>query len=182
MNKLKTILKSIAIFTLTTLPVSAQVNLNDVTNKNLGDNKVNILPISIPFFKNFINFNTNNANLLSWAAFIGALATVGLVIFWIYLIIKAGVKALQSQGNPEGLEEAFKRVRSVLIGASISLFFPAILSLVGVFLGIGTIFQWPKMFEDCNSGDHQYYFQAYLAAPKEKPDADPEVYADSICK
>ena len=104
MKKLKTVLTSVTIYLASLSTVNAQVDLRDVTKENLKDNKINLETIRIPFFKNFINFNTDNANIWTWAAFIGSLATVGLVIFWIYLIIRAGLKALQSQGTPEGLE------------------------------------------------------------------------------
>jgi hypothetical protein len=163
MKKIKLLLTSLSIFLFSGFSVYAQqnssVNLRNVSD--LNKNKIELEKISIPFFKNFINFNTDNANLWTWAAFIGSLATVGLVIFWVYLILRAGVKALQSQGTPEGLEEAFKKIKSVFIGAALSFFFPVILSLAGIFLGIGSIFQWPKMFSNCN-GTYQYYFQAYL--------------------
>jgi len=86
-----------------------------------------------------------------------------LVIFWIFLLVKAGVKGLQSQGSPEGIAEAFKQVQSVLVGAIITLFFPVVLSIIGVFFGIGTIFSWPKMFQFCaESSGVQFYYQALL--------------------
>jgi len=56
---------------------------------------------------------------------------------------------------------------------------PIILSVVGVLLGIGTIFAWPKMFSSCNAvsfdatQNYQYYFQAYLK--------EGEAAADALC-
>ena len=151
------------------LPLSAQVNRAGGVANSSGcvnctlDNNIGLEAIKVPIFSSFIDFNTQNASIFSWVAFIGSLATVGLVIFWIFLLVKAGVAGLQSQGNPEALALAFKQVQSVLVGAAISLFFPFVLSVIGVFFGIGTIFSWPKMFQFCNeSSGVQFYYQALL--------------------
>lgn len=127
------------------------------------DNNVGLQEIRIPIFASFIDFNTENASIFSWASFIGSLATIGLVVFWIFLLVRAGVKGLQSQGNAEALGAAFKQVQTVLVSAAITLIFPLLLSIIGVFLGIGTIFSWPKMFQFCSeSSGFQFYYQALL--------------------
>lgn len=131
------------------------------------DNEIGLREIRIPIFTSFIDFNTENASIFSWLAFVGSLATIGLVVFWVFLLVKAGVKGMQSQGNSENLGLAFKQVQSVLIGAAISLLFPLVLSIIGLVLGIGTIFSWPKMFQLCDdSTGYQFYFQALLDGQK----------------
>lgn len=163
---LLTIILSIFFF----VPLQAQENSGGLANQTVTcvnctiDNNVGLEEIRVPVFASFIDFNTENASIFSWVSFIGALATVGLVIFWIFLLVKAGLKGIQSQGTPEKLAEAFKQVQSVLVGAAISLFFPLVLSIIGVFFGIGTIFSWPKMFQFCDeSSGVQFYYQALLA-------------------
>mgnify|MGYP001420677732 len=167
---MRTILFILVSSLLLALPVSAQSNPGGIANQSVTcvdcnvDNKVGIEEIRVPIFASFIDFNTENASIFSWVSFIGALATVGLVIFWIFLLVKAGVKGLQSQGNAEALGGAFKQVQSVLLGAIITLFFPFVLSVIGVFFGIGTIFSWPKMFQFCaESSGVQFYYQALLS-------------------
>lgn len=152
------------------VPVQAQDNrTGGLANSSSGcvncglDNNIGLQEIRVPVFSSFIDFNTETASIFSWLSFLGALATIGLVVFWVFLLIKAGVKGLQSQGTPEGLADAFKQVQSVLIGAVISLIFPFALSLIGLFFGIGTIFSWPKMFQFCSeSSGFQFYYQALL--------------------
>ena len=157
----KTILATVSGIFIVPQQVYAQANVNvDPTDK------FKLEPIKIPLFN---VGNTVNFSIFSWLAFAGSLATVGLVIFWIYLMIRAGIKGLQSEGKPEGIAEAANQVKSVLIGMFITFLFPAILSLAGTFVGVGNIFQWPKMFSYCNgsaavgqSTQDTYYFQVFL--------------------
>ncbi|CAG1022496.1 hypothetical protein DOJK_01711 [Patescibacteria group bacterium] len=151
------------------LPVLAQDRPGGLINSTTScvncniDDELALGEIRIPIFASFIDFDTNNASILSWLSFVGALATIGLVVFWVFLLVKAGVKGLQSQGNAENLAVAFKQVQSVLLGAAITLFFPVVLSVVGLLLGVGTIFSWPKMFQFCSdTTNYEFYYQALL--------------------
>lgn len=135
-----------------------------------------IAPIYIPIFV----APDPNFSIFSWIFFIGALASIGAVVFWIYRIIKAAIKALRSEGKSEDLGEAWKEVQGVIISAAMTLAFPVILSLVGALLGIGTILEWPRMFRECDEGSaSDYYFQAFLAVPE--GNTDPIGYADGQC-
>jgi hypothetical protein len=156
-----------------------------VNSANSGDfsvsQDVGLREIRVPIFSSFIDFNTENASVLTWITFLGGILTVGLVVFWIYLIVKAGVKGMQSQGNAEKLSEAFQQLQSVLVGAALTLVFPLFLSLIGLFLGIGTIFSWPKMFQFCtgssaNGTEYEFYFQALLDSNNKGANID------DICK
>ena len=167
---MKTIILTILLSVMFFAPISAQSNPGGLANQNVTcvdcdvDSNIGIEEIRVPIFASFVDFNTENASIFFFVSFVGALATIGLVIFWIFLLVKAGVKGLQSQGNAEALGGAFKQVQSVLLGAIITLFFPFILSVIGVFFGIGTIFSWPKMFQFCaESSGVQFYYQALLA-------------------
>ncbi len=155
---MKKFLNKIGVLFLTTIFFPLSVKADSV---DIPDN-FKLQPIIIPLFT---SANTVNFSIFSWLAFAGGLATVGLVIFWVFLIIKAAIGALQSEGKPEGLAEAGNKVKSVFIGMLITFLFPAVLSVAGAFLGIGNIFQWPKMLSVCNSSQYNYYFQAFLKEP-----------------
>ena len=184
-NKLKTFLLVISIFVIPSLvQLSAQdrPSSNVNTNFEVDDNIApGVEPIYIPIFTSVIGFNTSTASVFSWIAFVGALATIGLVIFWIYLLVRAGIQGIQSQGSEEGLAEAYKKVRAVLVGAALTLAFPLLLSVVGVFFGVGTIFNWPRAFQLCdvNTDKYDWYFQA-LFDKEANPESSPE-RADQLC-
>jgi hypothetical protein len=132
-----------------------------------------IQPISIPVFI----APDPNFSIFSWIAFFGAIATIGIIIYWIFLILQAALIALKSDGKPEGLEEAGNRMKSIFTGAAITLFFPILLTIIGGILGIGSIFDFPRMLRECSSGQYDYYFQAFLAQDGNNAVKD----ADNIC-
>lgn len=135
--------------------VNAQTEL-DVDGINLETIRI---PLFLPFDADF----AESATVFSWLSFIGILATVALVIFWIFLILRTAVKAMQSRGESDGLQDVSKRFQSIFIGVFLTFLVPVILSVIGVLIGIGTIFAWPKMFTECrNKVNYQYYYQAYL--------------------
>lgn len=134
-------------------------------------------PIVIPTFIDFSSIAGSSATVFSLLSFVGVMATIGIVIFWIYKILRLGVEGLQSEGKSEKIQELTKRLRYVLTGAFMSFLFPVILSIIGIFVGIGTIFEWPRMFRSCEVGGYHYYFQAYLAQNGSTAIND----ADNIC-
>jgi hypothetical protein len=44
---------------------------------------------------------------------------------------------------------------------AITFLIPLFLSLIGAFLGIGSIFQWPQSFQLCDNPEYRFYFEAY---------------------
>jgi Trk-type K+ transport system membrane component len=186
---MKYLLFALILFNFLSIPVFAQDRPGGLSNSTVNcvdcdiDSNIGLEEIRVPIFASFIDFNTQNASIFSWLSFLGALATIGLVVFWIFLLIKAGVKGMQSQGNPENVAEAFKQVQSVLIGAIVTLFFPFVLSVIGVFLGIGTIFSWPKMFQFCNeTTEYQFYYQALLARDQGSTEQRTPDQAEAACQ
>lgn len=188
MNKLKLIIFSAFIIAFVLIPQSLNtINAQERPSSDdvdiTIDDKVTagIEEIRIPIFTSVIGFNTSTASVFSWIAFVGSLGTVGLIIFWIYLLVRAGINGMQSQGSDEALAEAFKKVKAVLVGAGTSLAFPIILSIVGAFFGIGSIFNWPRAFQLCdiNTEKYDWYFQA-LFDKDANPQSSPEV-ADTLC-
>ncbi|MCS7316996.1 MAG: hypothetical protein NZZ41_01565 [Candidatus Dojkabacteria bacterium] len=131
----------------------------------LGDG---IKDIEIRTFIAPINFES--FSLISWVSFLAILITIVAIIYWAFLIIKASIQALQSDGIPDKLQEAYKRIRSLIVSLILSFLFPVILSLVGILFGIGNIFQWPKMFSFCKAARPSegpiFYYQVFLGEGK----------------
>lgn len=139
-----------------------------------------IKPITIPFFPVFDAIDAKYYTVLSWLTFAAGVVIVLIIVFWIVRILLAGVNAIRSSGDPDKLQESYAQVKANLIGVGITFLFPIILTVIGAFLGIGSIFNWPKMFSGCEgSGNFEYYFQAYLQAPR---GGDAQQYADNSCR
>ena len=157
------------IFTNTILAADTVVDIPD---------QAKLEAIRIPLFADFSAVAGSASTVFSLVATIGSLATIGIVIFWIVKIIQLAVAGIQSEGKQEKMQELIKRLQNILVGAFMSFLFPVILSLIGIFAGIGTIFEWPRMFRSCEgSGEYDYYFQAFLAQPGENAAQS----ADSVC-
>lgn len=121
-------------------------------------------PIIIPIFAAPFNIlpNSEYATIMSWIGFVGSVVTIGIVVFWIYLILKASFQALKSQENPDEIGEARKKVISTFIGAGLSIIIPVIISIIGVFVGAGPLWNWPVAFRKCDDGSDRYYFQVVI--------------------
>lgn len=161
-------------------------------NIDIGLPEVAISPITIPLFGAPIDLG--NFSIYSWAVFLGGIIFALIIAYWIFLFLRAGVEAMQSNGKPEVLADAGKKARSILISAALTFLVPIILSVIGAIMGIGNVLAWPKMFSLCNTKVRQYidengdlstvfdspagksfYFQYYI----ENPDtADSNCFAD----
>ena len=142
------------------------------------DDKIKLDPIIIPFFPVFGSIDPSSATVLTWITFIVGVLIVLVIIFWIARILFAGLEAIRSAGDAEKLQEAFKKIQSNLVGIGITFLVPIVLSVIGFVLGIGTIFNWPKMFSACDDAQYDYYFRAYFNAP---PGQDPVDFANGVC-
>lgn len=144
------------------------------------DENVGLEEIKIPIFgqPSFLK-DTPYYTIFSWISFGGLLFSIGLVIFWIALIVRAAFQAVQSEGNEEGLGESFKRVQSVFVGAGVALLVPIAISLFGGIIGLGPLWDWPAGLRDCPGGSKQYFFQQVLELKGSAE--DPVAEAESIC-
>lgn len=133
------------------------LNLDTQTNDN-----INLDPIIIPLFSsNALDF-VENASILSWLSFAGALFTVLILVFWIVRILIAGVQAVRSEGDTTKLQDSYTKLKSNFIGMGVTFLVPLVLSLVGAFFGIGTIFNWPESFQFCDeNSQYRFYFEAF---------------------
>jgi hypothetical protein len=89
---------------------------------------------------------------LSYAAFLLSFVFLGIGLYWVYLVIRAGIKYLNSQGDAKKIEESTTQIKSV--GASIALMFlfVAFILLVGAAFGLGGFWTWPKKLSICKDG------------------------------
>lgn len=151
------------ISTLNTIVLAADKEINVDSGLNLLDQ------IRIPLFLDLSGFDPGSATILSVLTSIGILATIAIAIFWIYRILVIGIETFKSEGKPEALQGIFKKLQNILAGVFLSLLFPVILSIIGIFAGIGTVFDWPRMFRSCNDepDNFEYYYQAVLGFPSE---------------
>lgn len=124
--------------------------------------------IVIPLFSSSLFGFAENASIISWLAFAGGLFTVIILAYWIFRILVSGIQALRSEGDPVKLQESYGKLKSNFIGMFITFLIPLVLSLIGAFLGIGTIFQWPTSFQLCEDSEYRFYFEAYIVAGNEE--------------
>lgn len=131
------------------------------------DDQIGLQPIEIAFFPQANIINSEYATILSWLSFAANLAIIGLILFWVYRILVAGVGAIKSEGEAEGLAEAWKRSRSVLLATGLTFLIPIVLSVIGAALQVGAIWDWPLAFRSCEDDRYDYYFQAVQAFEEE---------------
>ncbi|MEP7103845.1 MAG: hypothetical protein ABI721_04010 [Candidatus Dojkabacteria bacterium] len=166
---LLTILGSLSIFS----PLVLHAQALDITG-----NKLNIDPIIIPFFPVFGSINPQYFTVLSWITFAGSVIIILVIILWIVRILLAGLDAVRSEGDPEKLSESYKKIQASLVGVALTFLIPILLTVIGFVLGIGSIFNWPKMFSGCPNTEYEYYFKAYFNAPAGE---DPTTFASQVC-
>lgn len=191
---MKKLLLSILFFILVALVTGAfSIVYAQSTENNIDINlpEVAISPITIPLFGAPIDLG--NFSIYSWAVFLGGIIFALIIAYWIFLFLRAGVEAMQSNGKPEVLADAGKKARSILISAALTFLVPIILSLIGAIMGIGNVLAWPKMFSLCSETkkyiDEQsnlqetsdavskdFYFQYYIENPET---ADSNCFPDS---
>jgi hypothetical protein len=175
-NKTKAI-PTLIVFVIFTVIVVPSVFAQATKTINIPD-KFNLEQIRIPLFP--VLENVNNFSIFSWLTFIGAALVALLLVYWVFLLIKNGVELVNSEGKPEAIAESGKKMRSVLFAVGLTLLFPFVLSILGIAIGIGSVFSWPKMLSFCNANsDSTFYFQAFFKA---EADGDlAEEIADREC-
>lgn len=147
--------------------------LDPLENTGLGLDEIKI-PIFPVLFTDLSRYNT----VLSWITFAGGLLVSGIIIFWIYRIIRSGLKAMSAEGDSEKIGVARKELQAALTGIAFTFLVPIVLSFVGIIFGFGTMFEWPKSFSGCqDTSKYQYYFQALAQEPNEEA-ADRECNPD----
>lgn len=159
MKKLLTLKFLIFSLVLTTSSAFAQGQVGDTTFDT--DDNVGLQAINIPFFPQLSLEDTAAFSILSWLSFVGGIFSIGILIFWVFTIVKAGARALRAQDNEEELQQAFNETKATFVGASIALLFPVLLSIIGAIIGIGGVWNWPQAFRTCNNPNYGFYYQAF---------------------
>lgn len=114
-----------------------------------------------------------NFSIFSYIALAISLIFVGVSIFWIALVIRAGVTVIQSQGA-DGVQEGYKQLGSVFWSVGFLFGFFVVLILVASFFGLGNFLAWPKYLSICEDGGF------YVTKVLESPNASEE-QLDNIC-
>jgi hypothetical protein len=131
-------------------------------SSNIEGSDYGLQQIRIPIFDTLFTDISSYNTVLSWVTYAGAVLVSLVVIYWIYKIIRAGVFAIQAEGDDTKITEARQRLQAALSGIAFTLLVPIVLSFVGVIFGFGTMFQWPKSFSGCqDTSEYDYYFQAF---------------------
>ena len=138
-------------------PILAQGRVDDTD----FDTETGLGTIEIPFFNQLDFGDTAGFTIISWLSFIGALLSLAIFIYWVFLLVSAGLKALRAEGDSEKIQQGFKETKSTFIGVSIALMFPILLSIIGAIVGVGAIWQWPQAFQTCDNANYDFYFQAF---------------------
>ncbi|RMD77223.1 hypothetical protein D6810_01540 [Candidatus Dojkabacteria bacterium] len=128
-------------------------------------------PIRVPVFPiPSSGFDPSYATILSWLSFVGGVLSVFVLVIFLFRFVTLSAQMITKGDSEENVKNVIKKVRYNFLGLIFSILVPFILSLVGALLGVGNIFEWPKMFSSCeSSGDYEFYFQAAL---REGADAD----------
>lgn len=175
----KKILFTIGFIFLSVFLLGTSVYAQNNDQEFVVDENIGLEEIRIPFFPQVNTINSEYATFFSWGAFIANLAILGLIVFWVYRILIASVKAMRSAGNSEELAESWKQVQSVFIGAAATMVVPILLSIIGVALNVGYVWDWPLAFRSCDSPDYEYYFQALEAFGEDSAQSRADV--DALC-
>jgi hypothetical protein len=120
-------------------------------------------PIEIPVFPILQSgFDPSYATIYSWLAFVGIILSIIIFAVFVLRLIGLAYKAITKGEEDSTLTDVYKKVRFNFLGLFIVFMTPLVLSLIGSLLGVGNIFQWPKMFSSCANSEYEFYFEAYL--------------------
>lgn len=111
---------------------------------------INFDPIELPVFVS-LQF-IENFSPFSYVALALNLVFVLTTVLWVFLMIKAAVDYMRSQGDEGMVTGANKQIGSVF--ASITILFVSflILIVIGTFLNLGNFFDWPRVLSTCTDG------------------------------
>lgn len=155
--------------------IYAQSNEEITVDENIG-----LQEIRIPIFSNNNAIDLEYASVISWLSFAGNAFILVTIFFWIYRILLASLYVMRNSAESEKLAEAWKRVQSVFIGASMSFLIPLVLSIIGLALNVGYVWEWPLAFRNCkNSSEYDYYFQALNEFSKDQSISREDI--DALC-
>jgi len=80
------------------------------------------------------------------------------LVVWVVVSLLAGIKIIQSQGNPDKIQEGMTRIKYVWLSVSAIFIFFVIVSLVGAIFGYGTPVEWGNTLAQCGGYNGPFYF------------------------
>lgn len=99
-------------------------------------------------------FDQGIGSAIGWVL---SFAFTGLLVIWVVFSIIAAYKITRS-GMEKELEEGMTLIKNVWMSASGGLLFFAVVSIVGAFIGVGSLMEWPYTLAQCHDVDGGFYF------------------------
>lgn len=97
--------------------------------------------------------------VLSAASFFVSIAFSIMIAVWVGLTMLAAFRIISGQGSQESREKGIKIIRNIWVGITSLVVFFAVISMVGVLIGFGSIYDWSTNLQQC-PGSGSFYFSA----------------------
>ncbi len=184
----KTVRRLIVLIALSFITISLAfgTSIYAQSNELPVDSTIGVKEIKIQVFKLPSIDGAASYTIISWLSFAGIILTIGIILFWVLLILRAAFGVYKKSDDPEGMAEAITKMKSLFIGVALAFAFPIVMTIIGTILGIGSFWSWPVAFQECNGTnpnngeEYTYFYQAVLGAPEGSQ--DPIRFAYTICK
>ena len=162
-----------------TSAVTAQSITIDEPDTCDGEGCLGLDPIEIPTFLEIGDIQ--NYSIGSYVAVGFNIIFVALTLLWVFLVVRAGVQVIQSQGSEDALVAARERITGVFMSITFLFGFFALLIVIASFFGLGEFWRWPQYLSFCEDG-RIYYAHVIDTDPIGDGGIAPgEVSADESC-
>jgi hypothetical protein len=111
--------------------------------------------------------NPQRFSILSWLSLAVNVIIIGVILYWIGLVLKGALTIVSSAGAPDKVAAGLQQIQAVLKSIAAMFIFLLIVILFGNFFGIGSVWQWPESFSQCANYDNKFYFTVRLENPGE---------------
>lgn len=122
-----------------------------------GGLNINLSSIRIPLFISLEHIQ--NFSIFSYISLAANVFFLALFLYWVYLVVQAGLSYIRSEGSSDMIGESTKKFGNVVWSIAFLVGFFVILSLVSAFIGVGNVWDWPKSFSKCQ--DDSFYYTVY---------------------
>lgn len=129
-TKILSIVLALSIFSLPILSTPVYAGSNDSSSLSIG------LCTFIPFICNAISGDDGSVDAQSAQKFLTdrlqlvvSLIFIGIMLISVFIIVRAGLKYIQSQGDPDKIKDATKAIQSVFVGIGV-----LVVGIVGLLL------------------------------------------------
>jgi hypothetical protein len=101
-----------------------------------------------------------SGGVLSAIAFFLSMVFTLLIVIWIGYSIYGAYKIIASGGGEE-LQKGMTIIKNIWLSITFGLGFFIVLSAIGTFVGVGSIYDWTKSVAQCHDGTGGFYFMDY---------------------